>query len=86
MKLHASCTFNFLGQGQNLVKFNCHFSLQAQYLVKFRMIAGGRDVVFFNTKSACFGESFFVAGEVFGDVETISLTFWNEIFRGRRYW
>ena len=28
----------------------CHFSWQAQYSVKFGMIAGARNVVFFNTK------------------------------------
>ena len=33
-----------------LVKFNCHFSWQAQYLVKFGMIAGARN--FFQTKWA----------------------------------
>ena len=27
----------------------CHFSWQAQYSVKFGMIAGARNVVFFNT-------------------------------------
>ena len=31
-------------------KFKCHFSWQAQYSVKFGMIAGARNVVFFNTK------------------------------------
>ena len=35
---------------QYLVKFECHFSWQAQYSVKFGMIAGARNVVFFNTK------------------------------------
>ena len=29
---------------------NCHFSWQAQYSVKFGMIAGARNVVFFNRK------------------------------------
>ena len=29
-----------------------HFSWQAQYSVKFGMIAGARNVVFFNTKNA----------------------------------
>ena len=33
-----------------LAKFKCHFSWQAQYSVKFGMIAGARNVVFFNTK------------------------------------
>ena len=28
----------------------CHFSWQAQHSVKFGMIAGARNVVFFNTK------------------------------------
>ena len=32
------------------VKSECYFSWQAQYLVKFGMIAGARNVVFFNTK------------------------------------
>ena len=35
---------------QYLVKFKCHLSWQAQYSVKFGMIAGARNVVFFNTK------------------------------------
>ena len=33
-----------------LVKFECHFSWQAQYSVKFGMIAGARNVVIFNTR------------------------------------
>ena len=33
-----------------LVMLNCHFSWQAQYSVKFGMIAGARKVVFFNRK------------------------------------
>ena len=41
---------HFLWQAQYLVKFKCHFSWQAQYSVKFGMIAGARNVVFFNTK------------------------------------
>ena len=41
-------------QAQYLVKFNCHFSWQAQYSLKFGMIAGARNVVFFNTNcSGC---------------------------------
>ena len=40
----------FSWQAQYLVKFKCHFSWQAQYSVKFGMIAGARNVVFFNTK------------------------------------
>ena len=32
------------------VELKCHFSWQAQYSVKFGMIAGARNVVFFNTK------------------------------------
>ena len=36
--------------GAALVKFKCHFSWPAQYLVKFGMIAGAPTVVFFNTK------------------------------------
>ena len=34
------------------MKLNCHFSWQAQYFVKFGMIAGARKVVIFNTKCA----------------------------------
>ena len=41
---------HFSWQAQYLVKFKCHFSWQAQYSVKFGMIAGVRNVVFFNTK------------------------------------
>ena len=41
---------SFSWQAQNLVKCKCHFSWQAQYAVKFGMIAGARNVVFFNTK------------------------------------
>ena len=41
---------HFSWQAQYLVKFECHFSWQAQYSVKFGMIAGARNVVFFNTK------------------------------------
>ena len=41
---------HFAWQAQYLVKFECHFSWQAQYSVKFGMIAGARNVVFFNTK------------------------------------
>ena len=40
---------HFAWQAQYLVKFECHFSWQAQYSVKFGMIAGARNVVFFNT-------------------------------------
>ena len=43
---------DFSWQGQNLVKLHCHFSWQAQYLVKYGMIAGARNVVFFHTKCA----------------------------------
>ena len=32
-------------QAQNLVMLECHFSWQAQYLVKFGKIAGARNVV-----------------------------------------
>ena len=42
--------FYFSWQAQYLVKFNCHFSWQAQYSVKFGMIAGARNVAFFNRK------------------------------------
>ena len=41
---------HFAWQAQYLVKLKCHFSWQAQYSVKFGMIAGARNVVFFNTK------------------------------------
>ena len=41
---------HFSWQVQYLVKLKCHFSWQAQYSVKFGMIAGARNVVFFNTK------------------------------------
>ena len=40
----------FAWQAQYLVMLNCHFSWQAQYSVKFGMIAGSRNVVFFNRK------------------------------------
>ena len=40
----------FVAGAVYLVKFKCHFSWQAQYSVKFGMIAGARNVVFFNTK------------------------------------
>ena len=39
---------HFAWQGQYLVMLNCHFSWQAQQLVKFGMIAGARNVGFFN--------------------------------------
>ena len=42
--------FHFAWQAQYSVKLKCHFSWQAQYSVKFGMIAGARNVVFFNTK------------------------------------
>ena len=38
-----------VGAVLGLVKFKCHFSWQAQYLVRFGKIAGARNVVFFNT-------------------------------------
>ena len=41
---------HFSWQAQYLVKCKCHFSWQAQYSVKFGVIAGARNVVFFNTK------------------------------------
>ena len=41
---------HFSWQAQYLVKLQCHFSWQAQYSVKFGMIAGARNVVFFNRK------------------------------------
>ena len=43
-----NCHFSW--QAQCLVKLQCHFSWQAQYSVKFGMIAGARNVVFFNRK------------------------------------
>ena len=43
---------HFVWQGQYLVMLNCHFSWQAQQLVKFGMIAGTRNVVFFHRKCA----------------------------------
>ena len=46
----VKCKCHFSWQAQYLVKFKCHFSWQAQYSVKFGMIAGARNVVFFNTK------------------------------------
>ena len=51
---------HFAWQAQYSVKLKCHFSWQAQYLVKFGMIAGARNVVFFNTK--CHGSSAFGEG------------------------
>ena len=42
---------HFAWQAQYLVKFKCHFSWQVQHLVKFGMIAGARNVVFFNRKT-----------------------------------
>ena len=47
-RIKDECYFSW--QAQYLVKFKCHFSWQAQYSVKFGMIAGARNVVFFNTK------------------------------------
>ena len=41
---------HFAWQAQYLVKLKCHYSWQAQHSVKFGMIAGARNVVFFNTK------------------------------------
>ena len=41
---------HFAWQAQYLVKLKCHFSWLAQHSVKFGMIAGARNVVFFNTK------------------------------------
>ena len=40
----------FLWQVQYLVKVDCEFSLQGQHFVTFWEIAGARNVVFFNTK------------------------------------
>ena len=47
-RISHECHFSW--QAQYLVMLNCHFSWQAQYSVKFGMIAGARNVVFFNTK------------------------------------
>ena len=38
----------FVAGAVYLLKLNCHFSWQAQYM-KFGMIAGARNVIFFNT-------------------------------------
>ena len=43
---------HFSWQAQYLVKLKCHFSWQAQCSVKFGMIAGARNVVFFQYKNA----------------------------------
>ena len=42
-------------QAQYLVKLKCHFSWQAQHSVKFGMIAGARNVVFFQYKMLVVG-------------------------------
>ena len=47
-RINDECHFSW--QAQYLVKLKCHFSWQAQYSVKCGMIAGARNVVFFNTK------------------------------------
>ena len=47
-RINHECYFSW--QAQYLVKLKCHFSWQAQYSVKFGMIAGARNVAFFNTK------------------------------------
>ena len=51
-QVHYLVTFkcHFSWQAQYLVMLNCHFSWQAQHSVKFGMIAGARNVVFFNRK------------------------------------
>ena len=36
---------DFLWEALYLVKLNCHFSWQAQYFVKFGMIAGPRKII-----------------------------------------
>ena len=41
---------HFSWQVQYLVMLARHFSWQGQHLVKFGMVAGARNVVFFNTK------------------------------------
>ena len=43
-------SFLVVGAAQYLVKLKCHFSWQAQCSVKFGMIDGVRNVVFFNGK------------------------------------
>ena len=50
-RIDHECCFSW--QAQYLVKLKCHFSWQAQYAMKFGMIAGARNVVFFKTKSSC---------------------------------
>ena len=47
-RINDECYFS--SQAQYLVKLKCHLSWQAQYSVKFGMIAGARNVAFFNTK------------------------------------
>ena len=42
----------FVAGAVYLVKFKCHFSWQAQYSVKFGMIAGARNVVYFSIQNA----------------------------------
>ena len=42
----------FLWQAQYLLKVDCDISWQAQHSVKFMQIAGARHVVFFNTESS----------------------------------
>ena len=42
---------HFSWQAQYSVKLKCHFSWQAQYSVKFGMIAGARNVVFYDSLS-----------------------------------
>ena len=40
----------FLAGALYLVKFNCHFAWQAHYLVNCGIVAGARNVIFFNRK------------------------------------
>ena len=47
-RIHHESHFSW--QAQHLVILECHFSWQGQHLVKFGMLAGARNVVFFHTK------------------------------------
>ena len=50
MRRCLSFSYGRRAGGADPPKFKCHFSWQAQYSVKFGMITGARNVVFFNTK------------------------------------
>ena len=43
---------HFSWQAQYLVKWQCHFLWQAQHSVKFGLIAGARNVVYFSIQNA----------------------------------